>query len=53
MNNKSTIVRAEHPEWLHHLRTDESWAEWRADAKNMQQLEAWERAAQAAKQGGK
>ena len=44
-------AKPEHPDWLHHLRTDESWAKWRADAKNMQQLEAWERATQAAKQG--
>lgn len=35
--------------WLEHLRNDESWAEWRSKPKNMQQLEAWERAAQAAK----
>ena len=22
--------KPEHPEWIHHLMTDESWAEWRA-----------------------
>jgi len=23
--------KPEHPEWIHHLLTDESWAEWRAE----------------------
>lgn len=46
-------VKPEHPEWLHHLRTDSTWAKWRKDPKNMQQLEAWERTTEAAKQGNK
>ncbi len=44
-------LKPEHPEWLTHIRTDESWTEWREETANMQQLETWERTAQAAKQG--
>lgn len=38
-------VKPESTEWLKHLRSDDSWAGWRASAKNMAQLEAWEAAA--------
>ncbi len=39
-------AKPEHPEWLAHLRTDSSWAEWREKPENMAQLEQWEHAAQ-------
>lgn len=45
--DKSIQPKPEHPTWLKHLREDESWAEWRSKPKNLQQLEAWERATQA------
>ncbi len=38
-------TKPERPEWLKHLRTDESWAEWRATPGNMAQLERWEQSA--------
>ena len=38
-------AKPESLEWLQHLRTDESWAKWRATPGSMEQLERWERAA--------
>lgn len=45
-------AKPEHPEWLTHLRSDQSWAEWRSTKSNMAQLEAWEATAKEGAQHG-